>query len=59
MTRLGEDQPPCRRFGPRMFDQTRRLFGPQSVLARTWQVGSMALWMLVMLFTLLVVEYLF
>ncbi len=59
MTRLGASiTRHATRWATYSVERMRRLFGPQSALARTWQVGSMALWMLAMLFVLLVVEYL-
>jgi multicomponent Na+:H+ antiporter subunit D len=44
--------------GARVSDAVRRLHDAQGVLARTWQSGTMAMLMLIMLMTLLVVGYL-
>jgi hypothetical protein len=35
----------------------RRMHGPEGLLARTWSVRSMGLWMLVMLLGLLLIGY--
>ena len=47
-----------RRGGARAWTAVRRLHDPDGILARTWQSGTMAMLMLIMLVTLLVIGYL-
>ncbi len=47
-----------RRVGARAYGAVRRLHDSRGLLARTWQSGTMAMLMLIMLVTLLVVGYL-
>ncbi|MGZ8231600.1 MAG: hypothetical protein ACXWUS_18370, partial [Burkholderiales bacterium] len=45
-------------LGRRMMVKIERLHGPQGILARTWPVRSIGMWMLAMLLGLLVFGYL-
>jgi len=47
----------ARELARRMLNMVHRLHGPQGILARTWPVRSMGLWMLGMLLGLLVIGY--